>query len=60
MLFRNIQGTDEVNRVLDRMRWQRGYTYTDRALLLADRYVFQISNGMRASVTKVSSLVYIN
>ena len=36
------------------MRHQRGYTYTDKALELADRDVFQISNGMRFNVPKVS------
>ena len=51
--FRNYQGTDEVNRRLDRMRWQRGYTYTDKALGLADSQLFQTSTGMRQGVGKV-------
>lgn len=51
--FRNYQGTDEVNRRLDRMRWQRGFTYTDKALLLADSQLFQTSRGMRQGVKKV-------
>ena len=55
MLFRNVQGTDEVNRLFDGMHWQRGYTYTDKALLLADSRLFQTSNGMRPSVKKVST-----
>ena len=59
LLFRNYQGTDEVNRMLDRMRWQRGYTYTDKALLLADSHLFQISNGMRQGVRKVRKKQYI-
>ena len=54
MLFSSYQGTDEVNHVLDRMSWQRGYTYTDKALLLADSRLFQVSDGMRPSVKKVS------
>lgn len=58
MLFRNYQGTDEVNRVLDRMSWQRGYTYTDKALLLANSRLFQVSNGMRPSLKKVSGSQY--
>ena len=59
MLFRNFQGTDMVNRVFDSMRWQRGFTYTDKALQLADRAVFQTSSGMRENVPKVSSLIAI-
>ena len=51
--FRDYQGTDEVNRRLDRMRWQRGYTYTDKALILADSQLFQTSRGMRQGVRKV-------
>ena len=53
--FSDFQGTDMVNRIIDRMRWQRGYTYTDKALLLADSDVFQTSNGMRINVQKVSN-----
>ena len=55
MRFNDVQGTDEVNRDIDGMRWQRGYTYTDRALLLADTDLFQTSNGMRSNVPKVCS-----
>lgn len=55
MRFKNFQGTDQVNQVFDRMRWQRGYTYTDKALLLADEDLFQAPNGMRSNVPKVSS-----
>lgn len=51
--FISYQGTDHVNRLIDRMRYQRGFTYTDRALLLADRNLFQRSNGMRPNVPKV-------
>lgn len=51
--FRSYQGTDHVNRVIDNMRFQRGFTYTDRALLLADRDLFHRSNGMRSNVPKV-------
>ena len=59
MRFWNTQGTDEVNRVFDRMHWQRGYTYTDKALQLADRDLFQTGNGMRPSVPKVNRLFHI-
>ena len=54
MRFWNTQGTEEVNRVFDRMLWQRGYTYTDKALQLADRDLFKTGNGMRPNVPKVS------
>ena len=53
MRFNTIQGTDEVNRKIDGMRWQRGFTYTDKALFLAERALFQISTGMRSDVPKV-------
>lgn len=53
MTFRNFQGTSQVNQVLDFMRWQRGLTYTDKALQLADRELFQTAKGMRSSVPKV-------
>ena len=55
MFFKTFQGTDMVNRVIDDMRWQRGYTYTDKALLLAESSLFQTSNGMRLDVPKVSN-----
>jgi len=53
--FNGLQDTDEVNRKLDDMIWQRGLTYTDKALQLANRDLFQVSNGMRSSVRKVIS-----
>ena len=51
--FNSLQGTNEVNRAFDGMRWQRGFTYTDKALLLADSDLFQSKNGMRQNVGKV-------
>lgn len=61
MRFSNFQGVDQVNRLFDEMRWQRGFTYTDKALLLADRDLFQTTNGMRPAVPKVSqSLVSLH
>ena len=56
MQFKDYQGTDEVNRGFDGMKYQRGYTYTDKALKLADQALFQTSNGMRISVPKVYDL----
>ena len=55
MRFNDYQDTDEVNRGFDAMTYQRGYTYTDKALQLADSDLFQTSNGMRLSVPKVRS-----
>ena len=52
--FNDYQAKDMVNRVLDNMAWQRGFTYTDRALLLATNDLFQLFNGTRINVTKVS------
>ena len=54
--FSDIQSTIEVNRKLDGMRWQRGFTYTDKALLLADRDLFQTANGMRSRAPKVRTV----
>ena len=54
--FNGLQDNDEVNRKLDDMIWQRGLTYTDKALQLANRDLFQVSNGMRSRVPKVISL----
>jgi len=51
--FNGRQGTNEVNLAFDRMRWQRGFTYTDKALLVADNDLFQSANGMRPNVGKV-------
>ena len=55
MRFNSVQSTNQINQLLDGMRYQRGFTYTDKALLLADRDVFQSSTGMRSNVPKVSS-----
>ena len=53
--FNDQQRTDDVNSAFDRMRWQRGFTYTDKALLLANDVLFQTANGMRANVAKVTN-----
>ena len=57
--FSDAQDTDEVNRLIDGMRWQRGLTYTNRALRLAETDLFQTSNGMRPNVAKVRLFAYI-
>ena len=56
MRFNDIQGTNQVNQKLDGMRFQRGFTYIDKALLLADNDLFQTSTGMRSNVPKVSRI----
>ena len=53
MRFTGAQDTNEVNRLFDGMLWQRGFTYTDKALQLADTDLFQTTNGMRPNVAKV-------
>ena len=58
MRFNDYRDTDDVNRGFDGMKHQRGFTYTDKALQLAERDVFQTSNGMRINVPKVSNLKY--
>lgn len=58
MRFNGVQGTNQVNQLLDEMRYQRGFTYIDKALLLADRDLFQSSTGMRLNVPKVSGFPF--
>ena len=58
MRFNDYQGTVEVNQGFDGMKYQRGYTYTDKALQLADSDLFQTSNGMRLSAPKVKSNLF--
>ena len=53
MRFWNRQSTDKANQVVDQMPWQRGLTYTDKALQYADSDLFQVVNGMRPDVQKV-------
>jgi len=58
--FNSRQETDDVNKAFDGMRWQRGFTYTDKALLLAHSDLFQTGNGMRQGVSKVSNSVRLS
>lgn len=41
------------NRLIDGIRFQRGFTFIDKALMLADEQVFQISAGMRPELPQV-------
>ena len=43
----------ELNKLVDRIKHQRGYTYIDRALLLANKEIFSERGGMRQAVRKV-------
>ena len=45
--------TDEVDNLIDGMKWERGFTRTDLALLLSDSNMFTSSAGMRNNVPKV-------
>ena len=40
-------------RLIDRIRFQRGYTFIDKALLLADKDVFTTAAGMRPELPQV-------
>lgn len=53
--FNNRQETNDVNAAFDGMRWQRGFTYTDKAILLAESDLYKPANGMRPNVPKVRS-----
>ena len=44
---------EEYGKRIDRIRLQRGYTYIDKALKLANEQVFVTSAGMRSDVPKV-------
>ena len=44
---------EEYGKLIDKIRFQRGYTYIDKALKVADEEVFTASAGMRSAVPKV-------
>jgi uncharacterized protein YegL len=56
--FRTLTGSRvsaaSYNKVIKGLRWQRGFTYIDRAIVMADRQVFTPAGGMRANVPKVN------
>ena len=41
------------NGLIDRIRFQRGYTFIDKALLLADSEIFTTAAGMRPELPQV-------
>ena len=51
--FNNLQTTDGVNRLIDGITWQKGLTYIDRALQLAESDLFTAPSGVRSNVAKV-------
>ena len=42
--------------LIDRIRFQRGYTFIDKALLLADREIFTTADGMRPQLPQASTV----
>lgn len=46
----------ELNKLVDRIKHQRGYTYIDRALVLANKEIFSERGGMRQAVRKVMEI----
>ena len=44
--------------LIDRIRFQRGYTFIDKALLLADREIFTQANGMRSQLPQVPRMFH--
>ena len=48
-----------IKRDIDRLRHQKGFTYIDKALELANRQVFTARAGMRRNVPKVNQMISI-
>lgn len=57
--FNTFTGSDlnhnEINNAIDSVTHQRGYTYIDKALNLANTEVFTTAGGMRNDVRKVKT-----
>ena len=47
---------EEYGKLIDGIRFQRGFTYIDKALIMADEQVFIQSAGMRPDVSQVTTL----
>ena len=56
--FNTLSGSQitaaEYGKLIDKIRFQRGFTYIDKALIMADEQVFTSSAGMRPGVSQVS------
>ena len=48
----------ELHKIVDRIRHQRGFTFIDKALALANKEIFSATGGMRKEVKKVLSSRY--
>ena len=44
----------EYGKLIDKLDFQRGFTYIDKALIMADEQVFTTSAGMRPGVSQVT------
>ena len=42
--------------LIDRIRFQRGFTFIDKALILANREIFTTSSGMRPELPQVRTM----
>ena len=55
--FNRLTGSDITEEgyygLIDRIRFQRGYTFIDKALLLADGEIFTTADGMRPELPQV-------
>ena len=55
--FNRLTGPDVTEKgyygLIDGIRFQRGYTFIDKALLLADRQIFTTTAGMRPELPQV-------
>ena len=47
--------TAEYGKLINKMGFQRGFTYIDKALIMADEHVFTTSAGMRSGVSQVTN-----
>ena len=45
---------EEYGKLIDNMGFQRGFTYIDKALIMADEQVFTTAAGMRPEVPQVN------
>ena len=50
---------EEYGKLVDKMHYQRGFTYIDKALIIADEQVFTTSGGVRPEVPQVSLQVSV-
>lgn len=61
--FNSLSGSrlnvNEVNKVLEKLPWQRGFTYIDKALEQAAQSVFTTAAGMRSNVPKVIVCLFV-